>query len=98
MIENVKKHYDSLSKIYDDLWFYSSDFVSFMTDLSFLLVDDRFELVDLFLLGQELLASLLESGGKYFEDFLLEMLWIVLNFPLSDFKKIFLFNPERILH
>ncbi len=32
MIENVKKHYDSLSKIYDDLWFYSSDFVSFMTD------------------------------------------------------------------
>ncbi|MGB0861534.1 MAG: SAM-dependent methyltransferase [Saprospiraceae bacterium] len=32
MIKNVKKHYDNLSKIYDDLWFYSSGFVTFMTD------------------------------------------------------------------
>jgi len=32
MIKNVKKHYDNLSKVYDDLWFYSDEFVNFMTD------------------------------------------------------------------
>lgn len=32
MIKDVKKHYDNLSKIYDDLWFYSNEFVNFMTD------------------------------------------------------------------
>jgi SAM-dependent methyltransferase len=44
MITDVKKHYDNLSKIYDELWFYSDDFVDFITD--YLITHLDFQLTD----------------------------------------------------
>jgi len=49
MSSDVQKHYDKLAEIYNDLWFYSDDFVLFLTEriVSSLAVEPADRLVDL---------------------------------------------------